>query len=244
MMMSLPLVFLLAFRILPVQQDGAQLYRENCASCHALDGNGVQGVDFRSGQFRRAATDDELVRLIASGIPGTAMPPSSLAEMPRRTLVAFIRAMHDASPASTTGSAAQRGRLIFEGKGGCTSCHRVSGKGSRVGPDLSDVGATRRAPDLERSIVDPNATVLPQNRFVRAVTKAGATVSGRRLNEDSETVQLIDDRERLVSLNRSDLREYTLLKTSPMPSFQDKLTAQERADLVTYLQSLKGTNPQ
>jgi cytochrome c1 len=74
---------------------------------------------------------------------------------------------------------------------------------------------------------------------VRAVTKDGRTITGRRLNEDTYTVQVIDDQERLLSLTKADLREYTVLTTSPMPSYKD-LTADELADLIAYLLSLKG----
>ena len=73
------------------------------------------------------------------------------------------------------------------------------------------------------------------------VTRQGAVITGRRLNEDTHTIQLIDDKERLVSLDKSQLRELTVLKTSPMPSYQGKLSAQEIADVVAYLQTLKGS---
>ena len=65
-------------------------------------------------------------------------------------------------------------------------------------------------------------------------------ISGRRLNEDTYSVQLIDNQEHLLSLLKSDVREYTILKTSTMPSYKDRLTAQELADLVAYLVTLKG----
>ena len=77
---------------------------------------------------------------------------------------------------------------------------------------------------------------------MRAVTKDGKVITGRRLNEDTYTVQLIDSQERLVSLAKADLKEYAVIKTSPMPSYRDKLSAQELADLVAYLLSLKGVN--
>jgi mono/diheme cytochrome c family protein len=72
------------------------------------------------------------------------------------------------------------------------------------------------------------------------VTKDGRTIRGRRLNEDAYTVQLIDEQSRLVSLNKADLRSVEFVATSSMPSFQNTLTADERADLVSYLLSLKG----
>jgi len=41
-----------------------------------------------------------------------------------------------------------RGKALYDGKGACATCHRVNGVGSRLGPDLSDVGQLRRAVDL------------------------------------------------------------------------------------------------
>ncbi|HML15974.1 MAG TPA: c-type cytochrome [Bryobacteraceae bacterium] len=219
---------------------GRQLYRANCQACHGAEGDTVAGVDFKSGQFRRASSDDDLVRLILNGIPGTAMPPTNLPEDLRRTLVAYLRSMHPASTGSSVAGDAQRGMAIFEGTGGCLNCHRAGGKGSRVGPDLSDVGSRRQAAALEQSIVAPHDVILPQNRFVRIVMKDGSVLTGRRLNEDTYTIELIDQNERLISVSRDDVREYTLLKTSTMPSYRGKLNPQEIGDLVAYLLSLKG----
>ncbi len=83
--------------------------------------------------------------------------------------------------------------------------------------------------------------MLPVNRSVRAVTRDGKIITGRRLNEDTYTVQIIDDQEQLVSLEKADLRDYTVIKTSSMPSYKEKLSSQEQADVVAYLLSLKGT---
>jgi hypothetical protein len=74
------------------------------------------------------------------------------------------------------------------------------------------------------------------------VTKNGKVVTGRRLNEDTWSVQLIDTEERLVSLAKADLKEYAVLKTSPMSSYRDKLSAQELADVVAYLLTLNGVS--
>jgi hypothetical protein len=60
------------------------------------------------------------------------------------------------------------------------------------------------------------------------------------MNEDTLTVQIIDSRERLISLTKADLKEYSVEKDPRMPSYKDKLTNPERADLVSYLVSLKG----
>src|SRR5205823_5046544 len=107
-------------------------------------------------------------------------------------------------------------------------------------PDLSNIGAIRTVDALQRSLLDPTASMRPINRPVRAVTRDGRVVTGRRLNEDTYTVQLIDDRGSLVSLVKGELREYTVAKSSPMPSSKDTLRREELADLLAYLLSLKG----
>ncbi|MBZ5602391.1 MAG: c-type cytochrome [Acidobacteriia bacterium] len=220
---------------------GGPLYRVHCYPCHGQEGESVPGVSFRSGQYRRASTDEELSRIILGGIPGTGMPPTNLSADERRNLVAYLRSMHSTGESAKGAGDAARGMAIFDGKGACLNCHRVRGKGSRMGPDLSDVGALRNAAYLEKALTDPNDAIAPANRFVRVVTKDGTAISGRRLNEDTHTIQLIDEKERLVSLNRSELREVVLVKTSPMPGYREKLSAQEMTDVVSYLLSLKGS---
>lgn len=220
-------------------QNGSLLYGANCAQCHGATGDGIPGVDLKGG-IRRAASDQDLAGLITTGIPGTAMPATPFGNAELTALVAYLRSMRDFNtPAVMVGDAA-RGRALFEGKGACTGCHRTGPTGSRVAPDLSDVGATRAADALWRCLLDPTSAMRPINRPVTIVTKDGRTIHGRRLNEDTYSVQIIDDHEQLVSLMKSDLRQFTVLKTSTMPSYKDKLTQQEIADIVTYLVSLKG----
>jgi hypothetical protein len=53
-------------------------------------------------------------------------------------------------------------------------------------------------------------------------------------------VQLIDGQERLRSFDKAELREFTVLTESTMPSYEAELSAEELADLLAYLVSLKG----
>jgi putative heme-binding domain-containing protein len=219
---------------------GARLYDAQCTTCHGANGDGVGGVDLRSGKFRNGGTDQDLIRVIMTGIPGTGMQAFKFDPAEITGVVAFLRNMNAFDRGSVKTGDASRGRTTFEGKGGCTRCHRVGTVGPRVAPDLSEIGATRSAGSLLRSLTDPTSQMMPINRPVRAVTKDGKVINGRRLNEDTYTVQLIDDQERLVSLFKADLREYTIQTVSPMPSFKDRLNDAELADLVAYLLSLKG----
>ncbi len=71
------------------------------------------------------------------------------------------------------------------------------------------------------------------------MTKDGKTIDGRRLNEDTYTVQVTDEEGRLISLNKADLREFRISTRSTMPSYKQELSPDELSDVVTYLLSLK-----
>ena len=219
---------------------GAGLYAANCVACHA-SGQGVPGVDLRSGQFRHASTDEELQLVIQNGIPGTAMPSHTYNTAELNGLVAFIRTMKDYGSRLVELGDVEKGKALFEDQGECLHCHRVNGKGSRLALDLSNAGLINPPAYLQRALVDPNsiAVEMPENRFIRAVTNKGTTIIGRRLNEDTFTIQLIDDHENLVSIEKDDLRSYTILKDSPMPSLKGKFTDAQISDLVAYLVTLK-----
>jgi cytochrome c oxidase cbb3-type subunit III len=221
-------------------ETGSRLYAGQCSLCHGATGDAVAGADLRRGQFRRSVSDEDIARVITMGLPDAGMPGFKLQPSEIDGLIAFIRAGFDVGGTAVRVGHVGRGQAVFEGKGGCAACHRVNGSGPRVAPDLSEIGAMRTPSALQRSLVDPTTAMLPINRPVRAVTRDGRTIRGRRLNEDTFTVQLIDEQERLVSLAKADLREYELAKVSPMPSVAGKLSADEQADLVAYLLSLKG----
>lgn len=222
-------------------EDGGRRYESACASCHGPDGDLIAGIDFGRGQYRRPLTDDEIARIIINGIPNTPMPPSGMSQEQALRIVAYMRSMGSAPDRIEAGSE-QRGRGVFMGKGGCTECHRLDGVGSPMGPDLSRIGRVRRAAEIEASLLDPPAEIQPTNRSYEVVTRDGTTVTGRLLNHDTFTVQLIDTDGRLRSFWKTDVQRHGF-KGSPMPSVRGKLTAGEIADLVAFLVSLQGVTP-
>jgi putative heme-binding domain-containing protein len=220
--------------------DGGRVFRNTCANCHGPDGDEVAGIDLGRGVFRRAKTDQDLIEIIRNGIAGTAMPATNFTEAQAAQVVAYLRSVAATKRSASGLGVVDRGRAVFEGKGACSTCHRIDASGARLGPDLSNIGQLRRAVELEASIVSPQAEILATNRTYRVVSRDGVTTTGRLLNLDSFTVQMLDSKEQLRSFDKSKLRDYGFVDQSPMPSYRDKLSAQDLADLVSYLVSLKG----
>ena len=167
----------------------------------------------------------------------------------RETMVAVVAAwaLAAAVPAGQGGNQnetpagdAGRGKALVESSG-CFECHRIDDRGSRLGPNLSAIGG-RRTPDrLRQALVAPDEEVVPDNRFVRVVTKDGTTVTGKLLNQDAISVQMMNPKEELKTYLRANIREFTILDKGLMPSVEGKLTPQQVADIVSYLSSLKGS---
>ena len=219
-------------------ETGARLYATHCQTCHGPNGDLIGDVNLKTGKFKRVSTDLEIMNTVVSGVPGTTMPANPLASGDLVALVAYIRAMKDVGARSVTLGDAAKGRTIFEGKGGCLKCHRVDAAGSYLGPDLTEIGAALSPAALDDALVDPIKTAQPGNRVIRAVTKTGAVITGRHLNEDTWSVQIIDADGRLRGLWKPDLKSYEVID-SPMPSYKTSLTPEERSDLVAYLASLQ-----
>lgn len=219
-------------------EAGSRLYATECALCHGPSGDGVDGVDLRLGVFRRQLSDFGLRQLITTGLAEARMPGFDFERAELDAIVAFIRAGFDPDAAAVKVGSAARGRAIFEAANGCASCHRVNGRGPRTAPDLSDIGAIRTPIALQRTLLDPSGSLLPINRPVRIVTGSGEIIHGRRLNEDTYTVQLIDSAGRLRSLVKTELTEF---EVSRLPTMEPTtLSSSQVADVIGYLLSLRG----
>lgn len=220
-------------------QAGSRVYVTECALCHGPNGDGIDGVDLRRGRFRRAMSDDDLRQVIATGVANGRMPAFDLRPEELDGIVAYIRAGFDPRGVAIRVGDAARGQALFEGSARCASCHRVNGEGPRgSAPDLGEIGLLRTPAALQRILLDPNAALLPINRPVRAVTRDGETIRGRRLNEDTYTVQLVDSEGRLRSLDKTELAEYEVRETATMRP--TGLSGEEVADVIGYLLSLRG----
>jgi cytochrome c oxidase cbb3-type subunit III len=233
--------------------SGESLFQTHCAPCHGLKGDGGKGSNLAVRRLPRAPDDATLAAIIATGIPGTQMVGTRMTPSESADLIAFVRSLGRAAPAQPPGNRAN-GEIIFWSKGNCGECHTVGPRGGRLGPDLTQIGEKRSPSNLRTSLLDPQAEVPENFAFYRKViyapdnylrlrvtTQDGKQITGTRVNEDSFTIQLRDDADRIYSFRKSDLRE--LQKDwgkSPMPSFRGLLSEPELTDVIAYLSSLQG----
>ena len=165
------------------------------------------------------------------------MSPNNYSDVEAGMIVAYLRGVASGESVDVPAGDTARGRTLFAGKGKCAGCHHPA---SRTAPNLDGVVAIRRPLELERSLLDPSAELHADFRVVRAVTKNGAVVTGRLLNQSTFSVQILDATQRLRAFDKADLKEAVIMRTSEMPSYRDVLDTQEIADVVAYLTSLRG----
>jgi cytochrome c oxidase cbb3-type subunit 3 len=217
---------------------GQTLYASECVGCHGRAGEGGRGPALNQGRFRRASTDEEVYKLISTGVSGTEMPGFSFNGRQMWQTIAFIRSLGASRPVTVADGDRAKGEELFFGKGACTNCHMIRGRGGRVGPDLSRIGPQRSLGQFEASILRPNEEVLPQNQQVRVTRRNGEKVVGRRMNEDTFSLQILEGNQKLLSLRKDDIAAYEVIRDSPMPSYQDTLSETELKNLIAFLAGL------
>lgn len=224
--------------------DGEKLFRVHCARCHGIDGGGGEGSNLARAKLKYAPDDESLIKLLGEGIPGTGMPEIWTLDVQQATRVAaYVRTLGQLEDEDMPGDP-ERGAVVYQSPGGCPACHIVSGHGSGIGPELTDVGDRRGLDYLRQSLVDP-ATAQSQTMgyqdylTVRAQTSEGQ-VEGLRVNEDAFSVQIRDVGGTVHSLRKDDLVEYEkVFSHSLMPEYGAALSDEDMDDLISYLMSLR-----
>jgi alcohol dehydrogenase (cytochrome c) len=221
--------------------EGRVMFRLECSYCHGVNARGGdRGPDLTTGRWVHGDSDDALFTTISEGVSGTEMPANDLRDDEIWSIVSYLRSLNVA-PAEPVRGNARAGEELFFGEGTCSKCHVVNGRGGRLGPDLSRIGAARPPASLAENIRVPAKDVLAGYETVVAITKNDTRIVGVRRNEDTFTVQLMDQDEKLHLLSKDDLREVSYPNVSLMPDYPEALLSESRLqDLIAYLDSLRG----
>jgi putative heme-binding domain-containing protein len=131
-------------------------------------------------------------------------------------------------------------RLFWSQPNQCGSCHRIGDRGTPVGPELSTIGKLRSREDLLDSLLEPSRRIEPRYATYVAATADGRSLTGLLVKRDESWVVLRDSKGQESILAARDVEELRPSRVSLMPDGQlADLTAQEAADLIEYLHSLR-----
>lgn len=220
--------------------SGMALYRLRCADCHGLDATGYRGPDLTA-VLAGGVADERLFQTMRKGVQGTEMPASQAPDDDLLMIIAYLRNLGGVAPPERPTGNLENGRRLYAAQ--CSSCHRVAGRGGRLGPDLTRIGASRSRAALVREIRTPSEWMGPIYETVTLVTKDGRRIRGAKKNEDVFFIQLMDVGERLQGYLKSDLGQVIYEKDSLMPAFDlNRLSDSDLADLVGYLSTLRGVD--
>ena len=160
-------------------------------------------------------------------------------------VITYIRSVEH-KPVEMTGDS-KRGRQLFFGNAACSKCHMFKGQGGRLGPDLTAAGTARSLDYLIDSIRNPSRRLsqglgeamkefTEEYETVNVVTADGSKLQGTLLNEDSFTLQFLDTREQVHSVDKSSLKSWEKSRKSLMPAYDEKtLPEKDLQDLLTFL---------
>jgi uncharacterized repeat protein (TIGR03806 family) len=137
---------------------------------------------------------------------------------------------------------AVRGRTVFFEQAGvsCRNCHRIQKDGKEIGPELTTIGKKLTRIQLLESILQPSKFIEPKYVTHLAETKDGQILTGILLEKDGEHVVLKDAQDKVSRLPINSIEQLVPQQQSLMPDLLVRdLTAQQVADLLAYLSSLK-----
>lgn len=129
-----------------------------------------------------------------------------------------------------------RGKAAFGKR--CAVCHKLEGAGQNVGPDLTAL--TDKSPrSLLVAMLDPNKAVEDKFLDYLATTVDGRQLTGMVTNETSNSVTLVGQEAKQITLQRNEIEVLQSSGKSLMPEGLEKdLSIQDFADVIAYVRSV------
>jgi len=140
-----------------------------------------------------------------------------------------------------TGNAECGRNLYFQASAvNCQNCHQINGKGRDVGPDLTHIGKKYNRAQILENLLDPSKTIEQKYVVYIVQTAEGKTYTGILAERTAESAALKDAQGNVVRFRLKDVESFQPQKKSLMPDdLLRDLTADQAADLLAYLESLK-----
>lgn len=125
----------------------------------------------------------------------------------------------------------------------CGKCHIVNGKGKKVGPELTGIGAIQTPEYFLESILKPSAKIVKGYETMYVITTDGIPYNGLIKSEtESEIVLLKEESGEIeeVIITKTDIAEMKKQEVSIMPgNLGELLSVKDFYGVISFLQSLK-----
>lgn len=122
----------------------------------------------------------------------------------------------------------------------CATCHKAGGQGGQVGPDLSDVGKRLTKRQILESILDPSKDIDPKFAAYLVQVDDGRQLSGLIVARDDTSLTVRDPQAKDTKVSLKSVVSQVPSRKSLMPDqLLRDLTAEQAADLLTFLETLK-----
>ncbi|MFM8284888.1 MAG: PVC-type heme-binding CxxCH protein [Planctomycetaceae bacterium] len=143
------------------------------------------------------------------------------------------KVIDDVLPVVLAGGDVARGRGLFAQQ--CAKCHRHSGEGGQVGPDLTGM-AVHPPQELLVHILDPNRSVEGNFRAYTVATDDGRVVTGLLAGESRTALEIIDAEGKRHPIQRAEIEAFQPSPNSLMPvGFEKQIPPAGFADLLAFL---------
>jgi putative heme-binding domain-containing protein len=214
---------------------GRMLFESNCAGCHGLDGRGGEkGPNIATRPEISGHSDDEILAILRSGVPGAGMPAfGSLGDAKLEVVVRHLRTLQGLNGKNEIAGNAGEGRKLFFKDGGCATCHMIDGAGGFLGPDLSNYGAVTSVAEMREQIM--NHDQLPRARTMVVSTRDGSSLSGFARNEDNFSLQLQTLDGKFHFLDKSAVISVDQSPAANVADVEKKLSKSDLDALISYL---------
>ena len=224
-----------------------------CAGCHGEGGSGGDRAPaLVNNRSLRTRTEVQIRDLIKSGTPG-GMPAFKLPDSELQSLAGWLRSLNVSAFDARPSGDAHAGEAFFLGKGQCSACHMVHGRGKVNGPDLSDIGRKSTVRELELALENPTSQMgihttpacppwafCPDQTWgvVNVKLRDGQSLRGFARGRAEHDLELQTFDGRLHFLTDKQYQEIARETTSYMPPL--RASAEERRNVIAYLSSLGG----
>jgi putative heme-binding domain-containing protein len=125
----------------------------------------------------------------------------------------------------------------------CSKCHVMNGKGSKVGPDLTGIGAVQTPQYLIESVLKPSDVIVKGFETMYLMTNDGMAYNGLLVSQDEEEVVLMVDEDGVMEeyvFYPDEIAQMQKQDVSIMPgNLSEMLTTKEFYGIISFLLSQK-----